>query len=83
MAETIVARPDFKPYVPDEARLPELTLRAVLLGSFLGITTEQQSIFVHCGFTLSIRAERKTEHENRVSLCDGGTTLRCGRCGFD
>lgn len=56
MADTIAARPDFKPYVPDEARLPELTLRAVLLGSFLGIIFGASSVYLALRVGLTVSA---------------------------
>jgi putative OPT family oligopeptide transporter len=48
-------RPAFKPYVPDEARLPELTLRALVVGSVLGLVFGASSVYLalHAGLTVS------------------------------
>jgi putative OPT family oligopeptide transporter len=45
----------FKPYVPDEARLPELTFRSLLVGSLLGIVFGASSVYLalHAGLTVS------------------------------
>jgi hypothetical protein len=45
----------FKPYVADEAALPELTLRAVLLGSFLGLIFGASSVYLACASAHSSR----------------------------
>ena len=46
----------FKPYVPDEARLPELTLRAVLLGSALGLVFGASSVYLALRVGLTVSA---------------------------
>jgi putative OPT family oligopeptide transporter len=45
----------FQPYIPEEARLPELTLRAVLLGALLGIVFGAVSVYLalRAGLTVS------------------------------
>jgi putative OPT family oligopeptide transporter len=57
----IVGRPApaataFKPFVPDEARLPELTIRAVLLGSLLGIVFGASSVYLALRVGLTVSA---------------------------
>lgn len=51
----VEASADFRPYVPDEARLPELTWSAVVLGSVLGILFGASSLylFLKVGMTVS------------------------------
>jgi len=46
---------EFRPYVPDDAREPELTVSAVLLGSLLGIVFGASSLylFLKVGMTVS------------------------------
>src|SRR4051794_34922569 len=46
---------EFRPYVPDDARVPELTASAVLLGSLLGIVFGASSLylFLKVGMTVS------------------------------
>ncbi|PYQ07735.1 MAG: oligopeptide transporter, OPT family [Acidobacteria bacterium] len=46
----------FKPFVPDEARLPELTVRAVLLGSLLGIVFGASSVYLALRVGLTVSA---------------------------
>jgi putative OPT family oligopeptide transporter len=45
----------FRPYVPEEAKLPELTLRAVVLGALLGIVFGAVSVYLalRAGLTVS------------------------------
>jgi putative OPT family oligopeptide transporter len=50
------AAPAFKPFVPDEARLPELTVRAVLLGSLLGIVFGASSVYLALRVGLTVSA---------------------------
>ncbi|MEN9706062.1 MAG: hypothetical protein RLZZ393_1941 [Pseudomonadota bacterium] len=47
--------PSFRPYIPDAARLPEGTLRAVLLGTILGIVFGASSLYLvlKVGITVS------------------------------
>ncbi|MBX9680095.1 MAG: oligopeptide transporter, OPT family [Gemmataceae bacterium] len=47
--------PDFKPYVPDEARMPEFTWPAVLAGSLLGLVFGASSLYLvlKVGMTVS------------------------------
>jgi len=49
------APPEFRPYVPDASRLPELTVSAVLLGAVLGIVFGASSLylFLKVGMTVS------------------------------
>lgn len=47
---------DFKPYVPDAARLPELTVRAVLLGSLLGVIFGASSVYLALRVGLTVSA---------------------------
>src|SRR5688572_19816940 len=47
---------DFKPFVPDEARLPELTVRAVVLGSLLGIVFGASSVYLALRVGLTVSA---------------------------
>jgi putative OPT family oligopeptide transporter len=49
------AAPEFRPYVPDSANVPELTLSSVLLGSVLGIVFGASSLylFLKVGMTVS------------------------------
>src|SRR5688500_7710458 len=46
----------FKPYVPDEARLPELTVRAVVLGSVLGLVFGASSVYLALRVGLTVSA---------------------------
>jgi putative OPT family oligopeptide transporter len=48
--------PGFTPYVPDEARLPELTVRAVVLGSVLGIVFGASSVYLALRVGLTVSA---------------------------
>ena len=56
MAETIAARPAFKPYIPDDANVPELTLRAVALGAFLGLVFGASSVYLALRVGLTVSA---------------------------
>jgi putative OPT family oligopeptide transporter len=56
LAAEPVAPPTFTPYVPDEARLPELTVRAVLLGSLLGIVFGASSVYLALRVGLTVSA---------------------------
>src|SRR5437870_8130304 len=44
------------PYVPDERSLPELTIRAVLLGSFLGVIFAASSVYLALKVGLTVSA---------------------------
>jgi len=46
----------FKPYVSDEARLPELTLRALVLGSVLGVLFGASSVYLGLRVGLTVSA---------------------------
>src|SRR5688572_33211255 len=46
----------FKPYIPDEARLPELTFRAVALGSLLGLVFGASSVYLALRVGLTVSA---------------------------
>jgi putative OPT family oligopeptide transporter len=48
--------PEFKPYVPDEADLPELTLRALVLGSLLGLVFGASSAYLGLRVGLTVSA---------------------------
>jgi len=50
------AASDFNPFVPDEARLPELTIRAVVLGSLLGIGFGASSVYLALRVGLTVSA---------------------------
>src|SRR5437762_9383611 len=61
VAETLTrgeapARPAFKPYVPDEANLPELTFRALVLGSVLGLVFGASSVYLGLRVGLTVSA---------------------------
>jgi putative OPT family oligopeptide transporter len=56
LAETIAARPAFQPYVADEASLPELTLRALILGSILGVVFGASSVYLGLRVGLTVSA---------------------------
>ena len=56
MAEPIAAPLAFKPYVPDEASLPELTLRALVLGSILGMVFGASSVYLGLRVGLTVSA---------------------------
>jgi putative OPT family oligopeptide transporter len=56
-AEPAVPAPStFTPYVADEARLPELTVRAVLLGSVLGVVFGASSVYLALRVGLTVSA---------------------------
>ncbi len=46
----------FKPYVPDEARLPELTVRALVAGSLLGLAFGASSVYLALRVGLTVSA---------------------------
>jgi len=46
----------FKPYVPDEARLPELSFRAVALGALLGLVFGASSVYLALRVGLTVSA---------------------------
>jgi putative OPT family oligopeptide transporter len=48
--------PSFRPYVPDEAALPELTLRALVLGSLLGLVFGASSAYLGLRVGLTVSA---------------------------
>jgi len=48
--------PSFTPYVPDEARLPELSVRAVVLGSVLGLVFGASSVYLALRVGLTVSA---------------------------
>jgi len=49
-------RPGFKPYVADEMDLPELTLRALVLGSVLGMVFGASSVYLGLRVGLTVSA---------------------------
>jgi putative OPT family oligopeptide transporter len=49
-------RPEFRPYVADDQDLPELTLRALVLGSFLGILFGMSSVYLGLRVGLTVSA---------------------------
>jgi putative OPT family oligopeptide transporter len=57
LAQTTVAAPvAFKPYVADEANLPELTLRALVLGAILGVVFGASSVYLGLRVGLTVSA---------------------------
>src|SRR5574341_2053204 len=48
--------PDFKPYVADAARLPELSLRALAMGSLLGLVFGASSVYLALRVGLTVSA---------------------------
>jgi len=54
--ETRPAAAAFKPYVPDEANLPELTVRAVAVGSLLGLVFGASSVYLALRVGLTVSA---------------------------
>jgi putative OPT family oligopeptide transporter len=55
VAEPVVPQ-GFKPYVPDETNLPELTARALLLGSVLGLLFGASSVYLGLRVGLTVSA---------------------------
>jgi putative OPT family oligopeptide transporter len=53
---TDLTKPRFKPYVPDEARLTELTPRALLVGSVLGLAFGASSVYLALRVGLTVSA---------------------------
>jgi putative OPT family oligopeptide transporter len=47
---------EFKPYVPDDVTLPELTLRALVLGSLLGLVFGASSVYLGLRVGLTVSA---------------------------
>src|SRR6185503_1127412 len=58
LAQTVLAPPveGFKPYVPDETSLPELTFRALVLGSILGLLFGASSVYLGLRVGLTVSA---------------------------
>ena len=56
MAESATETKAFKPYVPDEAVVPELTLRAVLLGMLFGVIFGAVTVYVGLRAGLTVGA---------------------------
>src|SRR5258708_21702724 len=56
MAAEPAVPPSFTPYVPDEARLPELSVRAVVLGSVLGLIFGASSVYLALRVGLTVSA---------------------------
>ncbi len=56
MAETAAGTKAFKPYIPDEARVPELTIRAVGLGMLFGIIFGAVTVYVGLRAGLTVGA---------------------------
>jgi len=56
MAAEPAGPPGFTPYVPDEARLPELSIRAVVLGSILGLIFGASSVYLALRVGLTVSA---------------------------
>ncbi len=50
------AAPPFKPFVPDEERLPELSVRAVALGALLGVVFGASSVYLALRVGLTVSA---------------------------
>jgi putative OPT family oligopeptide transporter len=55
-AEPPVRAAAFKPYLPDEARVPELTFRALALGSLLGLIFGASSVYLALRVGLTVSA---------------------------
>ncbi len=51
-----MSQPAFKPYVADHARLPELSLRALAVGSFLGLVFGASSVYLALRVGLTVSA---------------------------
>jgi putative OPT family oligopeptide transporter len=51
-----IPRADFKPYVADQARLPELSFRALALGSLLGLVFGASSVYLALRVGLTVSA---------------------------
>ena len=56
MAETAAETKAFKPYIPDEARIPELTVRAVGLGMLFGVIFGAVTVYVGLRAGLTVGA---------------------------
>jgi putative OPT family oligopeptide transporter len=56
LAAELAVPPTFTPYVPDEARVPELTVRAVVLGSVLGVIFGASSVYLALRVGLTVSA---------------------------
>ena len=56
MAAEPVPRPEFRPYVDDAQDLPELTLRALVLGSLLGLVFGASSVYLGLRVGLTVSA---------------------------
>ncbi|PYQ54308.1 MAG: oligopeptide transporter, OPT family [Acidobacteria bacterium] len=56
MAAEPAVTPPFTPYVPEEARLPELSVRAVALGSLLGLIFGASSVYLALRVGLTVSA---------------------------
>src|SRR5262249_14017171 len=55
LAQT-ATRPEFKPYIADEQQLPELTMRALILGAALGIVFGASSVYLGLKVGLTVSA---------------------------
>jgi putative OPT family oligopeptide transporter len=56
LAAEPVPRPEFRPYVADSQDLPELTLRALVLGSILGLVFGASSVYLGLRVGLTVSA---------------------------
>jgi putative OPT family oligopeptide transporter len=56
LAAEPAVRPAFQPYIPDEQNLPELTFRALVLGSFLGLIFGASSVYLGLRVGLTVSA---------------------------
>ena len=56
MAETAADTKAFKPYIPDETRVPEFTLRAVGLGMLFGVIFGAVTVYVGLRAGLTVGA---------------------------
>ena len=56
MADLAAPKPAFRPYIPDEQSLPELTFRALLLGSLLGLLFGASSAYLGLRVGLTVSA---------------------------
>ena len=51
-----MASGEHQPYIPDEAKLPELTLRAVVVGTLLGMVFGASSLYLVLKVGLTVSA---------------------------
>jgi putative OPT family oligopeptide transporter len=54
--QTIAAKPAFRPYIPAAAQLPEMTVRAVIVGAILGVVFGASSLYLVLKVGLTVSA---------------------------